>query len=132
MKATRWHLSVTAACAVLIGSSGCVCRDGGFPPRTVTMRVQPVGRTVTMKTVWGETEQELKPDGQGIYTVHVPAMGYADNVWFGLITIPTYQGDRKPFLHVSTPTGKIQTFSARQLSGLPVDTNGISILKLDK
>jgi hypothetical protein len=57
-------------------------------------------------------------------------MRWADNVWLGFIKVRTRSDDAEPFLYVAGPDGCTSEFSARQISRLPADTDGVSILKL--
>jgi hypothetical protein len=57
-------------------------------------------------------------------------MRWADNVWLGFIKVRTRSDDAEPFLYVLRPDGRTSEFSARQISRLPADTDGVSILKL--
>jgi hypothetical protein len=60
-------------------------------------------------------------------------MRWADNVWLGFITVRTRSDDAEAFLlYVSRPDASVTHFSERQIAHLPVDTDGISMLKIRK
>ena len=116
--------------AALLLTSGCVCRDGVTTARKVALRVQPCHADVTLKTGSRGQQHEVTPDDGGIYRFDIPSLRWADHVWLGFIKVRTRGDDAEPLLYVLRPDGRTSEFSARQISRLPADTDGVPILKL--
>ena len=128
---TSRFISAVVGTALLL-TSGCVCSDGVTTARSVALRIQPPGADVRLKTEWSGQHRQVTRDESGVYRFDIPSMRWADNVWLGFIKVRTRSDDAEAFLYVSRPDGSVTHVSERQIARLPVDADGISILKIRK
>ena len=124
---------VSVASGVLLFlSAGCICRDGVTKGQSIALRVQPPEAAITVSAEARSQGRKVIAEESGFYRVEIPSMRWADILCLGFIHVPTRSDDAEPFLYVLKPDGTTSYFSARQILRLPVDTNGASILKVQR
>lgn len=113
-------------------TAGCACIDGVTKAQLITLRVQPPDAAITVKAEAQGHERKVIAEESGFYHFEIPSMRWGKILCLGFIPVRTGSDDTEPFLYVAKPDGTTSHFSARQIRRLPVDTNGASILKVER